>query len=185
MPSLYDVLRTRETINLLKLLYDKEHKERSAHTLTLAQADSILGFKVSLNTVLMLEAAGLITAEKVEDSFVMGLQSRGKDFIEAFDDMKSAFDGTAKKDKAIRLEYDLTKQEENILKTLDGGKTMAKLVKKLFPRSNQSTKRRQVSKDVSRLEKLKLIRKDRKGRETVIEPTPQGRRVLDEQLSRP
>ena len=188
--KLHKLLSDRHFVNMLKTLYDQEHVYKNAHTMNLIELSGKLSAKFSLMHVLECEGAGLVTAEKVEDTFIITLTSKGKRLIENFDSLHKTFYETAeKKEKSIKLDYGLTDTENRILmicykmqKEQGRPVSLKNLTQELYPTEDPFLKKSLVSGYCSKLVKINLMNKQRKGREVVFNVSDSGLRVLKEEI---
>ncbi|MBU0461698.1 MAG: hypothetical protein KJ574_03870, partial [Nanoarchaeota archaeon] len=146
---LYDILTDRTAVNMLKILYDQEHVAKTAHTMPFFRLNALLDHKLSLQTVLRMEAGGLLTAEKVEDMFIISLNTKGKDFIEQLDKLKSIIESQekTKKEQSLKIEYDLSETDQKILvlclkmeKEQGCPVSLESIANELYPRGGSSRK---------------------------------------------
>lgn len=187
---LYDILSDRMTVNMLRVLYDQEYVHKTAHTMQFYKLRALLG-GLDLDHVLKLEACGLLTAEKVEDSFVVSLNKNGKEFVEQLDKLRILVEDqkTVKaKKEYFKVEYDLTSIEQKALVLCHkmqsengGGVLLDNLVHEIYPGSSLGRKS-VVSRYMNKLARLNLVSKVAKDKNVFFELTSSGAKVLKNQL---
>ncbi|MFQ5474749.1 MAG: hypothetical protein ACE5DM_02835 [Candidatus Nanoarchaeia archaeon] len=185
---LYDILSDRVSVNMLKILYDQEYVAKTAHTMPFFRLRNILRKQLTLQQVLMVEAAGLITAEETDEMLIVSLNIKGKEFIEQMDRLREIIDPQPKKKEFFKVEYDLSMIEKKILvmcsKLQDeqgGPVVLENLTMELYPHGAINRKG-VVTRYVNKLSGLNLLTKGQKGNSLSVELTSTGKKVIERQL---
>ncbi|HII71803.1 TPA: hypothetical protein HA265_03545 [Candidatus Woesearchaeota archaeon] len=186
--SLYTLLKDRASINILKILYDNESSNKS-YTMDYSELRRCLSTPESPLTINNLEHAGLVTVEaNGSSSKVLAITKKGKMFIDRFDRLKLVLDGKKTEEKAYKIKYDLTEDEQAVLSKVDeltkGGHpiTLTVLEKNLFPRNRAGPKRGVMTRHMNRLVQLNLLEKIKKSNKFYYDITKSGERVVQEQF---
>jgi len=175
---LYDILKNRAAVNILKQLSENEF--RKAYT---TPASDFRGDE---------EAISLLSAEKLiynEDS-LLSISEKGKKFIEVFDNLVSVFNEKASEKKpSIAIEYGLSEFEKKIIFLLfriqrETGEDVPLLflTQELFPYEDAGRRKLRVSRELSKLEQLNLIKKIKKERNVFAQITESGMKVVKRQI---
>jgi len=187
---LFEVLKDRIGVNMLKILYDNEYVMKTSHTMQLYRLNAALSNTVTLSNILRMESIGLVTAEKIEDTFILSITSKGKKFIEQLTELKQLIEAKPKSTttrKYFTVEYEISEIGKKILlncqKIQEKGQkaTLKKLTNKLFPKE-KTKKVSYVSKQLKEVEELKLIEKNEKNKTIEIVLTDSGKRVVKNQI---
>lgn len=188
-PSFAQVLLHRPAVNILKMVYDHEVTHKNQYTLNLSTIQKILLLVDSPTSALMLlSTAELITTDAVQGDVVLSITHKGKEFIEAFDQLKEIYEGDehpAVTTPAIR--YNLTLQEKKTLgalaKITSLSTTPSASIKTLARdvRAKTSTLLRTLGK----LEQLNLVKKEfkqhKRKKQLCVSLTDKGARTVKEQ----
>ena len=187
--QLHPLLKDRASINILKILYDNEVSAKK-FTMLYPDMKSRLAVGEGPLTLINLEKAGLLSAEKSDDgSLVLSITQKGKDFIDQFDKLIEVMQGKKKEKKAYQVEYNLTPMEQRVLVMCakmksETGKQVAlsMLTQEVYPYKDPGAKTGSVSKYAKKLEELNLLERVKKGNRTFFDVTESGERVIKEQL---
>ena len=165
-PTFAQVLTNRAAINILKMVYDHEVTHKNQYTLNLSTIQKILLLIDSPTSALMLlSAAELITTDAVQGDVVLSITHKGKEFIEAFDQLKEIYEGEEQQIvSAPAIRYNLTLQEKKALGAL--GKitslsTTPAVSLKILAR-DLCAKPSTLLRTLAKLEQLNLIKKESK-----------------------
>lgn len=190
--GLYDLLREKAAINILKKLYDREVVEKKSYTMKLSEIKAELGFKSNfLYSIDLLHGNGLVTAEKTEKDFVLSITDKGKRFIEAFDGLLEVFkaEKAGQVKRNIKVRYGLTELEKKILVMLFKiGKeigydnvTIKSVAAEIYPRGYEG-KVSTISRYIKRLQDLQLVKKTKRENKVFIRVTEKGLKTIKEQF---
>lgn len=184
--SLYDLLSSRQAVNMLKMLYDKEVVEKASYSMNLSDIKknmpAVFGDNMPLNgnnfnsaansAVVILKYGELITVDDLDNDFALSITNKGKEFIELFDQLIELFNPDAdirrnNSKKHIAVKYDLTQQEKKILAlcykmSKESGMeytSLKELASELFP-ENYKKKLSVVARDINKLKELNLMARD-------------------------
>lgn len=185
--ELHGLLTDRTAINLLKMAYDEERKDKEtpSYTIKLDDARKKLGLWLQPHqAVKKLAAAEFIASDTVNGTTYMSITNRGKAFIETFDQLVEVFNkGTElPKQRTITVAYDLTTQEKRILlaatklsKNLEQEFVPFKaVVQELFPNQNPSRKMNATMQQVTKLEQLQFLERKKQGKTALLRVTEKG-----------
>ena len=187
--SLRDVLTDRHAVVLLKILYDNEVLQKSSYTMKLSYAKTRLNLMLApKDSARALADAGLVAMDILDNDVVLAITSKGKEFIEVFDQLVDLFRPKIVQPRSVSVKYELVGMEKKILAlTYRIGKeagtdkiSLKTLVQDLYP-YDQSGKAGIVSRYVSRLEEIGLMRRSKEGREAFVEITEVGSKTIREQ----
>lgn len=187
--KLYPLLKDRNAVNILKLLYDNEVTNRDSYTLSLSEAKKRLGMLLPpKESALRLSSFRLIAIDSVDNDYIMSITNKGKEFIEVFDQLIELLQPDKVGKKAISIKYELTINEKKILAlaykiSRESGMdyiALKTLAQELYP-YNQQGKTSIISRYVSKLEEINLMKKKREGRETFVNVTDKGLKTIREQ----
>ena len=183
-PTFAQVLTNRTAINLLKMVYDHEVTHKNQYTLNLSTIQKILLFvEPPTSALLLLSAAELITTDAVHGDVVLSITHKGKEFIEAFDQLKEIYEGEEQPVSAPAIRYNLTLQEKKALgalgkiTSLSTTPTVSINILARDLRAKTSTLMRTLAK----LEQLNLIKKESKQqpkKESTASKKQKGKRQL-------
>src|SRR3972149_12216976 len=118
--GLYEVLKERRSINLLKSIYDREIIHRRSHTTKLSDIMENTPFEDVAPAIELLESHGMISHETVQGEHIVTITEKGKNFAEAFDFMRRIFKDEIKKEEQVRISYQLQGEEINQLANVRG-----------------------------------------------------------------
>jgi len=187
---LFEVLKDRIGVNMLKILYDNEYVLKTSHTVPLYRINAALSNTVTLSNILRMESISLLTAEKIEDTFILSITTKGKKFIEQLSVLKLLIESepkTTTSRKYFTVEYEISEIGKKILlichKIQETGKkvTINKLSKQLFPKE-KTKKVSYVTKQLKEIENLNLIKRDENSKTSEIKLTDSGKRVVKNQI---
>ena len=187
--KLYPLLNDRNSINILKILYDNETKNKNSYTLKLSDVKKAIGLSsYPKESALLLSTYGLIALDYVDNDYIVSITNKGKEFIEIFDQLADLFRPKTVGEKSVSIRYELTGQEKRILVmaykiSKETGRDFIPLhliVQEIYP-YNQQGKASTVSRYVSRLGEIKLMEKRKEGRNTLVSVTEQGFKTIREQ----
>lgn len=189
MTRLYDLLKDRTAIRILKALYDHEASKKNSYTLHLNEISRSLGLAdYPKESAENLSGFGLVAMDTVNGDIVMSITNKGKDFIEIFDQLIELFMPEKVGKKMISVKYELTIQEKKILVlsykiSKESGSdfiAMNTLVQELYP-YNQSGKASAVSRHISKLEEINLMSRKKEDKEILVSVTDKGLKTIREQ----
>lgn len=144
---LYDILRNRECVNLLKKLSDSKK---------IIDSDK-LGF--SDKAIELLYKNNLIHIERKERLYVT-ISLKGQNFIRLFDDIRSLFDEKAKNNRKLIVDYSLSPKEKELILTIS--KSLYEInVDKLFKvmkKKKVYKVKKSFTKDLALLDELNLTK---------------------------
>lgn len=187
--KLYPLLNDRNSINILKILYDHETKHKNSYTLKLSDIKKAIGLSsYPKESALLLSTYGLIALDYVDKDYIVSITNKGKEFMEIFDQLADLFRPKRVGDRSMSIRYELTGQEKRILVmaykiSRETGREFIPLnliVQEIYP-YNQQGKASTVSRYVSRLGEIKLMEKRKEGRNTLVSVTEQGFKTIREQ----
>jgi len=169
---LFTILRDRNSVNALKLLYMNEKSNKISTPLSEIKEK----IKSSKRSIKNLVEAKLITS----DSHSLSINEKGKEFIKQFDNLKDAFYKEGAKQKAFQVIYDLTQIEQRILAlTKEISKELNEAPLKLITKEIPFN----LNKHIKSLTNLNLIENFKKDNEEFIKLTESGIKVIENQLS--
>ncbi len=186
--ALYDILRNRTAVWLLKVLHDNEVYRKSY---SLSAED--LAFRAMLNgldqtDLMLLEGHGLIGVERHDGRASYTITHKGIKFVQTLDSLKNVLDNShVAQEKKVNVKYDLHDMEKKILLVLhqlSKGKhghsvELTDVSKKLYKSKRVPPN---VAKHADNLSKLNLIDKRKKGEKMSVALTMTGMRVLNENV---
>ena len=186
--GLYEVLKERRSINLLKSIYDREIIHRRSHTTKLSDIMENTPFEDVAPAIELLESHGMISHETVQGEHIVTKTEKGKNFAEAFDFMRRIFKDEIKKEEQVRISYELSEMEKKILCIIyiikkETGKDLVplkSLTRELFPYEDPHKKYSLVGKHLSKLEEINIVRKEKTGRVIAIRLNESGLRMIKE-----
>ncbi len=186
--GLYHLLRDRQAINILKVLYDNETISKK-YTLNLSIICKKLDINDTEGSVLRLVENELITTDTVDDDKVLSISNKGKELIEAFDHMIEVLEGKKTRPKSVHVRYELTTQEKKVLvlshqiaKEIGAEHVAVKaLVMEMYPHHDYNTRIGIVSKNIKRLEELNLMETMKQNETTYLKVTDKGVKTITEQ----
>jgi len=179
---LYDVLKNRASVNILKQLSENELKKD--------YTTKVSELKGSQREIA--DAVAILASEKLiynEDS-LLSISEKGKKFIEAFDRLVELFKAQQEQStKNIEIQYNLSDFEKKILFVLfkvhkETGEDilLSSLTQELFPYEDVSRRKLRVSRELSKLEQLNLVNKAKKERNVFVQITDSGLKVVKRQI---
>ena len=183
---LYDILKNRSAVWLLKVLHDNEVYQKSY-----SLSHSELLFRSTFDSIddsdlFLLESHGLIGIEENDGEKSYSITQQGIRFIKALDQLKAVLEHKhVDVEKKVNIKYDLHDMEKKILLTmhqLSKGKKgssieLTDVSKKLYRLKRVPPN---VAKHADNLHKLNLIEKKKKGNKLSVALTMTGMRVLNE-----
>ncbi|MCX6707620.1 MAG: hypothetical protein NT001_05785 [Candidatus Woesearchaeota archaeon] len=187
--KLYPLLNDRNSVNVLKILYDNETKNKNSYTLKLSEVKKAIGLSsYPKESALLLSTYGLIALDYVDNDYIVSITNKGKEFIEIFDQLVDIFKPKTVGEKSVSIRYELTGQEKRILVmaykiSKETGRDFIPLnliVQEIYP-YNQQGKASTVSRYISKLEEIKLMEKKKEGRNILVSVTEQGFKTIREQ----
>jgi|GEM_PF-1941829 len=188
--QLYHLLKDRSSINILKILYDKEFVEKKKHTLSYSELKPLLDIPETPVTLQNLEDAGLINKESNGTDLVMSITQKGKEFIDQFEKLRLVINGDKKEQKAYQVQYSLTPLEQRILLFSSKMKSetgmavpLLTLTQEVYPYREPRQMTSSISKYAKRLESLNLIKRTKVGNKIMLETTESGERAIKDQSS--
>lgn len=200
-PRLYEVLNNRIAINMLKLLYEQELADKKVYAAKLSELQGLLvlvekpqeavdllqkGELVTTDVItgIKTEMMGEETKETPYEETLVSITSKGKEFIETFDQLIEVYTGeTVRKRKSnVKIGYDLTTQEKRLLlATHNLAKEnkkkfvpLKKVVQTLFPKQPYKKKATTTNRAVTKLEQLNLMHKKKQKKVMVVKVTDKG-----------
>jgi predicted transcriptional regulator len=188
--SLFEVLRDRAAINILKVLYDNSQQSKSKHTMLFTDIVKKIPFKVPTKAIFILTKHKLIQSDILEKEYIISLSSKGKEFIQILDELKEILVDKKEKKHNAHINYSLTESEKRILVMIKrisneigpNNITLKNLTIELFPHEVYEKKSRLVTRYITKLQQLKLVERSRKGRESAIKLTESGERTIKNQF---
>ncbi|MBI1969331.1 hypothetical protein HYS48_01440 [Candidatus Woesearchaeota archaeon] len=187
--ALYDILKDREAVNMLKVLYDNEmgRKSYSMPLGKILQEPPFQG-RVVGRSVELLERHDLIAMDLGEQKNLC-ITERGKRFIQLIDGLREVLTEQQKPIKSVRIEYSLTQRERQLLTIIyqmgrelgEGYVGLRAITVELYPYEDYPRKSSLVSQYVGKLEKLHLVEKKKIGRNIFITVTARGKEIVQEQ----
>jgi len=187
--KLHHLLKDRDAVRILKMLYDEEVLKKGSYTMKISSARKKLGLLLPpKNSVINLSDCGLVTTDNVDGNLIMSITNKGKEFIESFDQLAEVFKGRKPEQKSIRVNYSLMQQEKRVLVmayriSTESGMEFVPLkilVQELYP-YDQRGKTSVVSRYISKLEEIKLMERKKDGRVVLVSVTEQGFKTIKEQ----
>ncbi|MDO8643056.1 MAG: hypothetical protein Q7R76_05775 [Candidatus Woesearchaeota archaeon] len=193
-PSFAQVLLNRVAINILKIVYDHEVTNKNQYSLNLSVIQRLLLLvDAPTNALMVLANAELITTDAVHRDIVLSITHKGKEFIEAFDQLKEIYEGDARSVPTVpAIRYNLTVQEKKMLAALSKISSLSAAstvsFKTLARELRLEKKPSSVMRTLTKLEQLNLIKKElikpkkQKGkRQLFVALTDKGTRTVKEQ----
>jgi len=179
---LYDILKNRASVNILKQLSEKELKKSYSSSISDFRYDK----KQLDEAIAILSTEGLIYKE----GSLISISEKGKRFIEIFDKLVELFKAEkTRPEKNIEVTYDLTDFEKKVLFTLfkihhETGRdvSLSNLTEELFPYEKSEKKKIRVSKELTKLEQLNLAKKIKRERNVFAQITDSGIKVVKRQI---
>ena len=184
------LLTDRVSINILKVLYDHEVREKASYSTKLSEVKQRLSMPIALLPLQKLSSMELITMDLVEGEHILSITTKGKEFMEIFDQLVELFHPQDKPEqKSVRVKYELTSQEKRILilaykMSKESGVSfipLKALVTELHPHKDYRTKMSTVSRYVTKLEELQLMERKKEDRATLVKVTDKGFKTIKEQ----
>jgi DNA-binding MarR family transcriptional regulator len=192
--QLYELLRDRSSINALKVLYDQEFVFKTAHTMPLDVLASRIGLTPEgfASTAGNLIDSGLIAKEESPDNgVILSLRAKGKKFVERFDMLRDVFADKIEKEEQqyFKIDYDLSDSENRLVilcykmqSELGGSVLLRTLAQEAYPHKEASKVLGAVSKQVSKLVGLNLLKREENDDGVLLEVTSSGERLVKNQL---
>lgn len=167
-----------------------EYVEKKSHTMTYTDLRKKLKVGSSgIKSLINLTSAGLIAKEAVEEELVLSMTAKGKKFLEQFDNLVAAYNGSTEKPVAFKVDYDLTELDKRILlacytlKNDEGGEiTLTDLAREVYPHKTPTKSKSTLSKYLKKLDELNLLKRVTRGKQAFIDTTPSGERVAKEEI---
>lgn len=187
---LYKLLTDRAAINILKVLYDHEVREKASYSTKLSEIKKRVSLPIGHASLQRLSSMELVTMDLVEGEHILSITNKGKEFMEIFDQLVDLFTPQEKEEqKGVRVKYELTSQEKRILilaykMSKESGVAfipLKTLVTELYPHADHRSKMSAVSRYVTKLEEIQLMEKKKENRMTVVKVTEKGFRTIKEQ----
>ncbi|MBI4738642.1 hypothetical protein HY772_03635 [Candidatus Woesearchaeota archaeon] len=190
---MYDILKKRLAINILKALYDQEFVQKAAHTISLANLCARLGVQAKNleKSLVLLVGANMITKEDSGDAngTILSLRNKGKRFVEQFDILRDIFFDKKEEQKFFKINYELTALEKRLLmlcyKMQSESATpipLRSLALEAYPHQEPSKMTGTVSRYITKLASLNLVKKERQSDGFFIGVTESGEKVVKNQL---
>ncbi len=191
--SLRDILTDKNSINILKALFDKEVvlKEKLTADLDYIKKKATLfgNEDISLD---ILNKEGLILMDNIKGKVNLAITDKGKQFLLVFDQLVRLTHKKVepKKQESFKIEFNLTKMEKKLLIIVykmnkeSGGKSipLQVLAEEIYPGESIKNKSSTVSSYVGKLCSLQLLLKEKHGRETLINITERGEKTIKDQM---
>ncbi len=187
--ALYDILKNRTAVWILKTLHDNEVFRKSY-----SLSEHELVFRATLEhldraDVSLLESHGLIGVEHSDGMKSYSITQKGIKFVKTLDQLKHVLENTVEvsPEKKVNIKYDLHDMEKKILLTLhqlSKGRQghsveLTDVSKKLYKLKRVPPN---VAKHADNLSKMNLIEKKRKDDKMSVALTVTGMRVLNEHV---
>ncbi|MBW3022900.1 hypothetical protein KY308_02260 [Candidatus Woesearchaeota archaeon] len=188
---LYDVLKNRASVNILKILYDNELANKNSYSLKKSHIQAVIKDDLALDSALItLGYEGLILKEEVEGELFISITEKGKQFIAIFDQLILLLSSKAEEARQqVEIKYELTDAEKKLLLTLyklqkETGKeiSLSDLSRELYPYEDSEKKKSKVSSLLSRLQEMNLVEKIKKERKTYSSITESGEKVAQRHI---
>ncbi len=178
---LYDILINRKAVNILKELSEndknKQYSTQRAH----------FGLsKDNIEAIQLLCDNGLVYSE----DGLISISEKGKRFIDTFDKLVALFnEEEIKRDSNVEIKYDLTDVEKRILLLIlklqqekSGPVSLSTVTREMYPYSDVTKKKCTVSRQISKLEQLNLVERNKLQREVFFQLTYPGMKVAKSQV---
>ncbi|MBI4149942.1 hypothetical protein HY488_00905 [Candidatus Woesearchaeota archaeon] len=187
---LYKLLMDRIAVNVLKVLYDHEVREKASYSTKLSEIKKRTAMPIALPSLQRLSSMELITMDLVEGEHILSITNKGKEFIEIFDQLIELFQTHEREEqKGVRVKYELTNQEKRILilaykMSKESGVAfvpLKSLATELYPHSDYRSKMSTVSRYVTKLEEIQLMERKKEDRLTLVKVTDKGFKTIKEQ----
>ncbi|MBI5398765.1 hypothetical protein HZB03_04845 [Candidatus Woesearchaeota archaeon] len=190
---MYDILKERSAINILKVLYDHEFVQKAAHTISLAILCALLGVRANdmEKPLALLVRANMITKEYSGDAnrTILSLRNKGKRFVEQFDILRDIFVDKKEDQKFFQINYELTTFEKKLLALcykmqLENATPvpLRSLALEAYPHQEPSKTTGTVSRYITKLAGLNLVKKEQQSDGLFVEVTESGEKVVKNQL---
>lgn len=192
--ALYELLTDRAGINILKIVYNHEVREKASYSTKLSAIKQRLSLPITLPSLQRLAGMELITMDVVEGEHILSITNKGKEFIEIFDQLVELLQPADKQEQTpgrmnVRVKYELTSQEKRILilaykMSKESGMPfipLKALVTELYPHTDYRTKMSTVSRYVTKLEEIQLMERKKEDRITLVKVTDRGFKTIKEQ----
>lgn len=189
--GLFHFLTSRDAVNLLKFLYQKEVIEKASYTYKLSIARKETGRAFGSDVINILRKDELVTTDDVEGETILSITAKGKEIIEVFDQLVEVYRGDIPQihQAGVRVRYELTKNEKRVLLLAT---KIAKennlvyiplrtLTQEMFPQATPSKKLSLVSRYVNKLEELNLVHRKREEKKSFVAVTDQGYKTIEQQ----
>lgn len=189
--GLHHFLTSRDAVNLLKFLYQKEVIEKASYSYKLSDARKETDLTLGSDVISVLQDDELVTTDDVEGETFLSITAKGKEIIEVFDQLVEVYRGDLPqmRQAGVRVRYELTKNEKRVLLLAT---KIAKennlvytplrtLTQEMFPQASPSKKLSLVSRYVTKLEELNLVHRKREEKKSFIAVTDQGYKAIERQ----
>ena len=191
--GLFDILKDRGSVNILKQLYNQEVVLKTGYTMKISDIQRKIQFQNMTDSADILAKNGLISLEIVEKEHIVSITEKGKHFIEVFDQLVDLFNVSKisgkPEGKSVKIKYNLVEIEKKIMvmvykitKETGRGVDLKTLTSEIYPYHDYKTRVGTVSRYVNKLSDLKLIDKAKDGRSSTMKLTNTGFKVMNEQF---
>jgi len=192
---LRDLLRDYVSINILKLLYDKELEKNTIYSIKLKELYKIFPkFQNIEKSIDILKYFKLIDEDFSKNDKIIVISGKGKHFIDIFDKLVQLTDfendlENKKSPKSFQIKYDLNPKEKKIMvlvyklsKETGNNKVLFDdLIREMYPKNNVNLT--ELEKEIGQLEELNLMDKTHIKNKKFLELTPTGERTIRVQHS--
>jgi len=187
--ALYNIITNRTAVNTLKALYTYEVIDKKGHSMSLDSVEQTIKTAITEKSLSILNKHDLIRRDRGDLGVILSISQKGKEFIEIFDLLIELFQAKEKRQNA-RIEYHLTEMEKKILVMIkrisnEIGKdnvTLKNLTRELFPIEAYESKSSTISRQIKKLEEIKLVERAKKGREAIVCLTERGEKTIKDQF---
>jgi predicted transcriptional regulator len=173
--KLFSILKNRNSINILKILLDNEKNNK----ISTPKAEIKDRIRFSKRPIKNLIKADLINT----DGYSLSINAKGKEFLEAFTNLRNTYHRKPSPKKAFQVIYNLTTSEKRILlltkqisEELNTETIPMQYIMQEFPINKEN-----IIKQINNLTDLRLLERFKKEDQTLLKITETGKKTVIEQ----